>query len=102
MSRVEVISDDDPMSSNKVPQQIEDEALLEKLLTMSSTRSSTGLLNHSKHLHATFKISQLTVLARVSRPGWLSWEVCKSGRGWLTRRGVAVLLYSFIFESGVA
>ena len=36
-----------------------------------------------------------TVLARVSRPGWLSLEVCKSGRGWLTRRGVALLYIPF-------
>ena len=34
-----------------------------------------------------------TVLARVSRPGWLSWEVCKSGRGGSN-------IYSFIFERG--
>ena len=40
-----------------------------------------------------------TVLARVSRPGWLSWEVCKSGRGWLTRRGVATL-YILLFLRG--
>ena len=40
-----------------------------------------------------------TVLTRVSRPGWLSWEVYKSGRGWLTRRRVA-LLYIPIFLRG--
>ena len=41
-----------------------------------------------------------TVLARVSRPGWLSWEVCKSGRGWLTRRGVALLYIPLFLRGG--
>ena len=39
-----------------------------------------------------------TVLARVSRQGWLSWEVCKSGRGWLTRRRVALLHVKSLFS----
>ena len=47
-----------------------------------------------------FKKSNFLVLARVSRPGWLSREVCKSGRGWFTRRGEALLYIPLFLRGG--
>ena len=41
-----------------------------------------------------------TVLARVSSPGWLSQELCKSGRGWLTQREVALLYIPLFLRGG--
>ena len=40
-----------------------------------------------------------TVLARVNRPGWLTWEVFQSGRGGL-HEGVALLCIPLILRGG--
>ena len=41
-----------------------------------------------------------SVFARVSRPGCLSLPICKSGRGWLKRRGWLYYIYIPIFLEG--
>ena len=42
------------------------------------TDERKGAFNLLKQKYTVF---YCTVLARASRPGWLSWQVCKSGRG---------------------
>ena len=42
----------------------------------------------------------ITVLARVSRPGCLSWEVCKSDRGGLHEGGWLYNIFLYIWEGG--
>ena len=75
-------------------------------LTVSQANFETtgefGNVVHLLHIQGrtcTLYTCTLTVLARVSRPGWLSWHVFKSGRRWLARGGGLALLHTKFGQS---